>query len=65
MRAIPQLVSAALNPIPVYSLPNFLTMVHRCARASRAREFCYKTLDCLQELLIASEPQGMYLGNRY
>ena len=25
MRAIPQLVSAALNPIPVYSLPNFLT----------------------------------------
>ena len=64
MRAIPQLVSAALNPIPVYSLPNFLT--HGAPlRALRAREFCYKTLDCLQELLIASEPQGMYLGNRY
>ena len=28
----------------------------------------FKTLDCLQdsqELLIASKPQGMYLGNRY
>ena len=25
----------------------------------------FKTLDCLQELLIASEPQGKYLGNRY
>ena len=24
-----------------------------------------KTLDCLQELLIAHEPQAMYLGNRY
>ena len=37
MRAIPQLVSAALNPIPVYSLPNFLT--HGAPlRALRARE---------------------------
>ena len=25
----------------------------------------FKTLDCLQELLIAHEPQAMYLGNRY
>ena len=25
----------------------------------------FKTLDCLQELLIAHEPQEMYLGNRY
>ena len=25
----------------------------------------FKTLDRLQELLISSQPQGMYLGNRY
>ena len=25
----------------------------------------FKTLDCLQELLTASQPQGMYLRNRY
>ena len=25
----------------------------------------FKTLGCLQEVLTASEPQGMYLGNRY
>ena len=38
MRAIPQLVSAALNPIPVYSLPNFLTHGAQLrARFARAR----------------------------
>ena len=43
-----------------------------CLRGSRSRrrqlDFVdseFKTLDCLKELLTASELQGMYLRNRY
>ena len=43
-----------------------------CLRGSRSRrrqlDFVdseFKTLDCLKELLTASEQQGMYLRNRY